>query len=754
VLYYGDEIGLGENIYLGDRNGVRTPMQWSSDKNAGFSRANPQSLYLPIILDPAYHYEACNVEEQLANPHSLLWWMRRMLALRKRWRALGEGKCEFLQPENHKILAYILRHENETLLVVANLSRFTQPVNLDLSTFNGMVPIELFGRMKFPVISETPYFFTLGPHNFYWFSLETRTQLLPAKTEDGVPVALPSITVMENWREIITGKARAKFEALLPDYFRSRPWFASKTKTIKFVTLKEHFTVPLADSESAELVFLQVEYVDANPEIYALPLGLSNGNGHHRRWHAHGIVELTLQDGGHCGLVYDALASPAFAKALLHLIREREHVRNEHGEIEASRTTAMRQLLNADPPPDPIVHDTHEGNTTALFPDRIVLKFFRRLGQGVNPELEIGRFLSEKEFPHSPRLLGALEYHGDDKEQIMTLAVAKSFVPYAKNAWKFTLDAVTRYYDRVFADAVQGQNLTAPPTPGPLKLLHQDQPLETADRVGTYLESARLLGVRTAELHLALASGDEAEDFSQERVTTQYLRGVFQSMRSLAVQNLRLLRKQIKTLPPDLVPVAQRVIELEPVILQHYRQLVDQRFEAGRIRIHGNFHLGQVLWTGRDFVFLDFEGDPLVAISERRIKRSPLRDVARMLRSFHHAAYAGFHQQVDLGVISRENLPKFEPWVRHWNRTVSYAFLQAYCQKLHPSGILPDAEDKLWMLLLAYLMNQVIDELGCELRNHSDNVRAPLHAIIIFTDEHLAATSPPVTGKKNPDKHA
>ena len=172
VLYYGDEIGLGDNIYLGDRNGVRTPMQWSSDKNAGFSRANPQSLYLPIILDPAYHYEACNVEAQLDNPHSLLWWMRRLLALRKRWRALGEGKCEFLQPDNHKILSYILRHEQETILVVANFSRFAQPVELDLSAFKQMVPIELFGRMKFPAITEAPYLLTLGPHNFYWFSLE------------------------------------------------------------------------------------------------------------------------------------------------------------------------------------------------------------------------------------------------------------------------------------------------------------------------------------------------------------------------------------------------------------------------------------------------------------------------------------------------------------------------------------------------------------------------------------------------------
>ena len=739
VLYYGDEIGLGENIYLGDRNGVRTPMQWSSDKNAGFSRANPQSLYLPIILDPAYHYEAVNVEAHLTNPHSLLWWMRRMLSLRKRWRALGEGKCEFLQPDNHKILSYILRHEKETILVVANLSRFVQPVELDLSAFKGLVPVELFGRMKFPVITDAPYFFTLGPHNFFWFSLEPKAQPQSPQSEGGPPAALPAIAVIEDWREIFTGKPRAEFEARLPDYLKAQPWFSARNKTIKLVTLKENFQVPLEAGNAVTLAFLQVEFVDATPEIYALPLAPAGEGGE-----KHGIVELTRPGGERLGVLCDALANPAFARALLNLIREREHLHNEHGEIEATRTAALRQVLNSGPTPGPVIRNTDEGNATALFLDQVVLKFFRRMGQGRNPEFEIGGFLSETNFPHSPPLLGALEFHGENNSQ-MTLAVAKAFVPYAKNAWKFTLDAVSRYCDRVFASAAQGHSPEAPPALGPLKLLPHGSPAEIADHVGTYLESARLLGVRTAELHLALASGGAGSEFSMEPMTPYYLRSVFQAMRSLAVQNLRLLRKQLKSLPPDLTPVAQRVTELEPVILQHYRQLVEQRFEAGRIRVHGDCHLGQILWTGRDFVFLDFEGDTTLPISERRIKRSPFRDVARMVRSFHHAAYAGFHQQVDLGVISRENLPKFEPWVRHWSRAVSRAYLQAYCEKLHPSGILPAEEDKLRRLLLAYLLNQVVDELGRELRSHSDGVRAPLQAILHLTGEqtpvHVAAVS-------------
>jgi maltose alpha-D-glucosyltransferase/alpha-amylase len=730
VLYYGDEIGQGDNIYLGDRNGVRTPMQWSSDKNAGFSRANPQSLYLPITLDPAYHYEACNVEAHLDNPHSLLWWMRRLLALRKRWRALGEGKCEFLLPENHKVLSYVLRHEQETILVVANLSRFAQPVELDLSAFKQMVPIELFGRMKFPAITDTPYLLTLGPHNFYWFSLEPNPLLTDCMT--GAPVKLPSLSVIKGWQEIITGKSRAKFEAILPGYLKSQPWFFGKTKTIKFATVKEFFSVPLLDEHTAALAFLQVEYVEANPELYVLPLALANGESA-GRLRENGIAELALSDGSYHGVLCDAFAVPEFARALLKLISNRERLKNEHGEIEATRMVSLRQIQEGGATFDPVVHKTADGNVTVFFGDKLVLKLFRRVVADINPELEIGRMLTEKHFPHSPALLGAMEYVGDDHLQ-MTLVVAKAFVPHAKNGWDYTLDAVGSYYERVVADVAQGH---LPPA----------TTAEVTDQVGTFLESARLLGVRTAELHLALASGTPGTEFSMVPMTPQYLRSLFQSIRSLALKNLRRLRKQIKTLPPDLVPVAQRVLELEPVIFQHYRKLVGQRFPAGRIRIHGDCHLGQMLWTGKDFVFLDFEGDSTIPIGERRIKRSPLRDVARMLRSFHHAAYAGFHQQAERGVISRENLHKFEPWVRHWNRAVSRAYLQAYCEKLHSSEILPREEDKLQMMLVAYLLNQVMDELGDELQLYSENVRAPLQAIIHLIDEQMLQH---ITGASDP----
>jgi maltose alpha-D-glucosyltransferase/alpha-amylase len=736
VLYYGDEIGLGENIYLGDRNGVRTPMQWSSDKNAGFSRANPQSLYLPIILDPAYHYEANNVEAQLENAHSLLWWMRRMLALRKRWRALGEGKCEFLQPDNLKILAYILRHEKETLLVVANLSRFAQPVELDLSAFKTMVPVELFGRTKFPVITEAPYFLTLGPHNFYWFSVEPKTAAPGTGTEGGVPAALPVIPATEDWREIFTGRAQLTLESALPGFLRAQPWFPSRSKSMKQATIKEHFPLPLPADAAAELVLVQVDYVDAAPEWYALPLAFASGHAAAAR-HPAGVVEVTISALAAAGVVHEALGEPAFARAMLELMSRQETLPPGEGGAATARVSPLRPMLDGTPLPAPVLHNPPGGNAAVIFGEKIVLKYFRRISPGLNPELEVGRFLTKLRFSHSPALLGSLEYYDAGRTE-MTLAVAKAFVPLGKNVWTFTLEDLGRYYDRVFSATGPGQ---IPPLPPLLDLLSPGEPREVAEHIGTYLESARLMGVRLAELHLVLGTGEAGSEFSPEPMTPHYLRGVFQSMRALAAQNLGRLRKQSKALPPELGLAAQTVLEREPAIFHVYQQLLKHNFAARRIRIHGDCHLGQLLWNGRDFFFLDFEGDTTRPVSERRLKRSPLRDVARMLRSFHHAAYAGFHRQVELGGIADENLAKFEPWVRHWNIAVSRAFLQAYCLGLEKSGILPSPPDELRTMLKAYLLNQVMDELGWELAHGGSNVRAALRAVIYLTEPAPAATA-------------
>jgi maltose alpha-D-glucosyltransferase/alpha-amylase len=743
VLYYGDEIGLGENIYLGDRNGVRTPMQWSPDKNAGFSRANPQSLYLPIILDPAYHYEANNVETQLDNPHSLLWWMRRLLALRKRWRALGEGRCEFLQPDNRKILSYILHHDRETLLVVANLSRFSQPVELELSAYSGKVPVELFGRTAFPVISEHPYLLSLGPHVFYWFSIEPKAVPSPGPAPAAAGGPIPALAVADGWQEALADKTKIGLEMLLPDYLRRQPWFSAADRAIKSVAIRESVPIAIGGDDWAFLNSVAVDYLQGDSETYVLPLTFAVGEEAERLRKSSErsiVARLTLPGSAVEGVLYDAMESPAFCRALLGHISQRRRVQGPHGQLEALRLAGLRTVLG-DTDPQPVATQYPQRHTSVVFGDRVILKLFRRLQAGTNPELDFGRFLIAREFSRSPPLVGALEYVGEDETRY-SLAVAHGFVAGAKNAWDYTLDALGRYFDRVITWAAK--DLAAPlPPPESVNLLHLELPGAVAESLGTYVESARMLGQLTAELHRTLAQGGEDPAFEPEPFTPHYQRGVLQSMRNLAVQNLRLLRRQLKTLPADLLPLARRVSELEPMVLQNYRQVFGQPIAAKRIRIHGDYRLSQVLWTGRDFVIVDFEGDPSLAISERCLKRSPLRDVASMVRSFHYAAYAGLWQHVEGGSIPQENLHNFEPWVRLWNLWVSVAFLNAYFLALDKSGLLPEQEPALRALLQAYLLHQVLAELGNELGPRGTRLRVPLQGILYLTGQPIPPTDSP-----------
>ena len=433
VLYYGDEIGMGDNIYLGDRNGVRTPMQWSADRNAGFSRASPQRLYLTITQDAEYHYEAVNVEGQLRNPHSLLWWMRRVLALRKGWRALGEGRLELLAPQNRKILAYVLRHERETLLVVANLSRFPQPVELNLSAFKDRVPVELFGRTPFPAIGGLPFLLTLGPHGFYWFSLEPR----PAAASSGprAPEALSQVSVGRDWEEVLSERSRPALERAFRAYLHAASWLGPGRKPIKTATLQEAVALPLGTA-NAFLTIWQAEYAGAEVEWYAVPLAFAVGDEAKRlrRDEPQRVVaEVTIAWPEQRGVLYDALGLQEFDLALLDIITRRRRLKGRGGNVVAWRGPLLRSLSRK-----PAVAlgsaplETRQRHTSVRYGERLVLKLFRRLHWGVNPELELGRFLTERGFTHAPPLAGALEYHRADGERL-GLAAVHGWLPKAES---------------------------------------------------------------------------------------------------------------------------------------------------------------------------------------------------------------------------------------------------------------------------------------------------------------------------------
>jgi maltose alpha-D-glucosyltransferase/alpha-amylase len=730
VLYYGDEIGMGDNIYLGDRNGVRTPMQWSADRNAGFSRANPQQLYLPITLDPEYHYEAVNVEAQLRNPHSLLWWMRRVLALRKGWRALGEGRVEFLTPQNRKVLVYVLRHEQETLLVVANLSRFPQPVELDLSAFKDSVPVELFGRTAFPAIGELPFFLTLGPHGFYWFSLEAQPSAV-ARTRQQAPKGRGVLTAEEHWEEILSDPLKPALERGFMPYLHAVSWFGAGGRTIKAATLQEAVALPL-ESAKAFLTLWQVEYAGADAEWYAVPLAFAMGReaDRLRRDEPQRVVaEVTIARSGQQGVLYDALGLREFDLALLEIIARRRRLKGRGGNVVAWRGPLLRALsrkATAALESEPL--KTRQRHTSVRYGERLVLKLFRRLHWGFNPELELGRFLTERSFPYAPPLAGALEYHRADGERL-GLAAVHGWVAKGESGWEYTLRALDRYYERVLSLATEGRKVS--PVGKPLiQLVREAFPAEVPELVGTYLESARLLGLRTAELHLALAADATNPEFAPEPSTAFYQRSLYQSMRNTARRSLQELRDELPRLPEDARSPAQRVLDLEPELLKRLHSLLGLRISAARIRCHGDYGLGQVLHTGKNFMIVDFEGHPTLPVSERRIKRLVLRDVTGMLCSFHYAADMALTRQIQPGRLASNERRTLAMWADGWRLWVSVAFLKGYFDTLGRSPLLPPTDDDLQALLEIYLLHRTMDELGNHLAAEPALVRPACEGIL------------------------
>ncbi|MGH9458922.1 MAG: maltose alpha-D-glucosyltransferase [Thermoanaerobaculia bacterium] len=725
IIYYGDEIGMGDNIYLGDRNGVRTPMQWSSDRNAGFSRSNPQKLYLPIIIDPEYHYEAINVEAQQNNPHSLLWWMKRLIAIRKRYKAFGRGSLEFLHPENRRVLSFLRRHENETILVVANLSRFVQYVELDLAAHAGMTPVEIFGHSPFPTIGDKPYFLTMGPHSFYWFLLEPQAgTALAISTAQELP-RLPA----KGWDDLFSSRSRARLESVLASYLPGRRWFAGKSRKIKSVTIAD--VVPI---ERGAIAILRVGYPEGADETYVLPLAIARpaefdlGREENR---AAAIARLGEEPEEQ--VLFDALYDREFSRFLLEAIGRRREFQGDQGEIQGVATRGFRQLRGSGPL-DPHVLRAEQSNSAVIYGERLFLKLYRKIEAGVNTDFEVTRFLSEKtSFRNTPPLAGALEYHRG-KEQT-TIALLQGFVPSLGDAWGFTLDDLGRFFERLLSEReLLTQTDAAVPVQSVLELAAGEVDPLARDLIGAYASSAALLGERTAEMHLALASQPEDPVFAPESFTPHYQRSIYQHMRTQATRSLALLRKKARDLAPDARDDAVALLEREGEILERFRDLLERKISAVRIRTHGDFHLGQVLYTGRDFVIIDYEGEPGRPLSERRIKRSSLRDVAGMLRSFNYAPYAVLFGQVG-GAVRDEDAPLLHRAARFWHRWVSAIYLRRYLELARTGPIVPKTDEELDVLLRAYLLEKALYEVSYELNNRPEWVGIPLRGILQLLDE-------------------
>jgi maltose alpha-D-glucosyltransferase / alpha-amylase len=721
VLYYGDEIGMGDNFYLGDRNGVRTPMQWSADKNAGFSRANPQRLYLPVIVDPGYHYETVNVEAQESNPHSLLWWMRRVIALRKRHRAFSRGTLELLAPDNHRVLAFLRRFENEILLVVVNLSRFVQHAELDLSPLAGMTPVELFGRSPFPRITQAPYPLTLSNHSFYWFSLvaepaRSGQTAVPAAAEPEIPLEIPEIALRSSWEELFGGTALDDLEAALAAVLPSRRQLGGGggARTVQGVAVRD--VIPWAGS--SRLLLLGVDFLDAEAETWALPVAFAPAVSAAATT-AEGprdvLVRLRSDVPEGTGVLYDPSREPGFSRALFAGVEKDERFRGAKHDLVAVAAPGLAALHA-------------EG-------DRLRFDLFRRLEPGIHPALEIGRFLTERTtFRNVPRVGGWMEIRPRTPGEAATLGIFEELVRCEGDAWHWTQDSLGRYFERAVTGWGRGErDLALVPAEALPDLAEREPTADDFERLGTYLPSIRLLGERTAELHLALASDREDRSFAPEPFSELYQRSLYDAMRTQAKRSFRLLRRQLDTLRPADRAAAERVLAAEDAVVERFRRVVGAKLTGERIRGHGDYHLGRVLYTGRDFILRGFEGEPSRSISERRLKRSPFRDVAGMLRSFHYAASAKLFEEASAGVLAanaRETLAELESWARYWERWVSASFLRSYLERARGASFLPASREELVLLLNVSVLEKALYELSYELNNRPGWAGIPLRGIL------------------------
>jgi maltose alpha-D-glucosyltransferase/alpha-amylase len=667
IIYYGDEIGMGDNVYLGDRNGVRTPMQWNPDRNAGFSRTNPAKLYSPVIMDPVWGYEALNVEAQQSDPSSLLNWMRNMIALRKLFRVFGRGTFEFLAPANRKILAYLRRLGEEQVLCVMNLSRFAQPVDLDLSGLSGMTPVEMLGYVEFPPITRQPYRLILAPYGFLWLEIHGTPE--PAAHRPGLPANAETETTSElpdNWPDLIP-----HLEAtVLPEFLQKQRWFGGKSRQIQKVHVSDW-----TEFGKAAMMFLDVSYESGPLDRYFAPFMMSDG------------------------VLQDALQDDAFCSALLTLnelpLPKGKITGNSAGEVADAASLPVRR------------GSAEQSNSSIIYGDRLILKLFRRQQPGPNPDIEIGRYLTETaHFDRIPRFVRSLQYESQPEEP-SAIAIVQKLVANEGDGWKWTIEELERYYE----------NSARTPVPD----------AESArGQVGAYRDAAAVLGRRTAELHLALAGAADPA-FSPELFDAKEIEAMTDRMCDELVRSFDLLKSNLARLPDEL-------LEMAGLVLGKRRQMIDRlhlaprdRDYGKRIRIHGDYHLGQVLRTKNDFVILDFEGEPARPLVYRRAKSSPLKDVAGMLRSFSYAATATL-----MAYTTRhpDDFDSLQPWARLWEETVGTEFLSAYRQTIKSVDIVPETEVDFRGLLDAYLFEKTLYELMYELNNRPAWVRIPLTGIL------------------------
>jgi maltose alpha-D-glucosyltransferase/alpha-amylase len=893
IMYYGDEIGMGDNIYLGDRNGVRTPMQWSGDRNAGFSRCDPARLYFPVIMDPIYGYQVVNVEAQLSDQSSLLHWTRNMIALRKLFRVFGRGALTFLNPSNRTILAYLRSWltedgSTETVLCIANLSRYAQPVSLDLSAYADQEPVEMIGYVNFPTITAEPYALSLAPYSFIWLELQPAAPKLeelpeptveaPVEVQADQSAALDILT--KSWAGFVAGHGLTLLEGAMPEWIARQRWFGAKTRKITGAKLLDWAELPAPIAANTELLpardlpadssippalfYFEINYGDNQCDVYQVPLAFTTGPQVEQIQADRPLSVLaTLATPAGPAILHDATGREDFRQALLTLIQRQGSL-----EVQSTRTAAVQvaaslaaastgqhardlassgeaeQLLEhperathatasggsvhlrphevfpapggPEPAPAPTparaerdenvlphplaghsveplpltaqpgeaaapprqdaqtaalpgssghrlqprespaagdpkrrpgtlqsrnssafaqsrgsqhlparVSTAEQSNSSVLYGKHLILKLFRRLQSGENPDVEIGRFLTEvAKFNRIAPFLGDISITPAAGEKT-TVGMLQGLITNEGDGWDWFLNELATYFGTVSHERppleIPTVSFTAQAEPSP-------QLRAVANRS---FEAAALLGRRTAEMHLALATHTHDPAFATEPFAPEDLARDSLRIQEQVTLALDALKAKVPTLSDESTERAGLLLSRRRELLSRAQTIATAEPSGRRIRIHGDYHLGQTLRTaenGGDFVMLDFEGEPARPVAERRRKQSPLKDVAGMVRSFSYAAWSGLAQYSQ--VHKDTSSDRIHTWARLWESAASSAFLRAYRETIAARPELLPGAERAQALFSAYVLEKALYELLYELNNRPAWLHIPLGGIL------------------------
>lgn len=716
VIYYGDEIGMGDNVYLGDRFGIRTPMQWSMNLNAGFSTANPQKLYLPVNSDPIYRYESVNVATQEENFSSLVWWVKNVLAMRKRLSVFGKGDLHFIESTNAKVLCFVRSHEKQRIIVVANLSQFSQATTLDFSEFKDCDITEAFSQNRFMSVSAGDYPITIGPYGYFWFQVDDQEK----KEQPGSGNELQILKSDASWEKIFNHyeEVRTLERKILQPFMKKCRWFGGKAKVISKMAINKVIPVKV-DGSTHYLSVIEVHYVQRLPEYYFLPMTFVPSEVMLDR------IEYTAQSvvcraeiQGKAGFILDSSYDRSFRDYLFASMEKEVRVKDAEGVLEFNNSVFSK--INADLIESKILK-VDSSNTAILYNDQYFFKFYRKIEKEINPDLEIARFLSENtSFRNSPKYSGSIEFT-DDEGKTTVFGLLQEKVDNQGDAWNMTIDSVGRFYERVMAKAKKEK---LPKLVNRPALVFEDAPELIQEFIGRgFYERVARLGQRTAEMHLALASDNTNPAFAPEPFTSNYQRSLYSSLRKLLRDRFKLLRQSLGKLNTEAQQLAERVLSLEDNILECFSEIYQIRINGVKTRIHGDYHLGQVLFTGKDFMIIDFEGEPGFSFSERRLKKSPYKDVAGMMRSFHYAAFGKILLNEN---YRQQDLQMLEAWAEQWQHYVSRFYLGAYMDKMGMGTELPAEDD---VLIRTYLIEKAVYELGYELNGRPDWTVIPLRGI-------------------------